>query len=87
MWEEEGLDKEVVAAMGPVAMDDGRLEHQWHEKTYSTGERPTRRLECDEGAMRDRSLMTRNFLECGRDTVTEHCMRRERHDGPRGGPR
>ena len=32
MWEEEGLAKEVVAAMGPVAMDDGRLEHHWREK-------------------------------------------------------
>ena len=57
--------KEVAAAMGPVAMDDGRLEHQWHEKTYSTGERPTRRPEGDEGVMRDHSLMTGKFLECG----------------------
>ena len=43
--EDDALAKEVAAAMGPVAMDDGRLEHQWHEKTYSTGERPTRRPE------------------------------------------
>ena len=37
MWEEEGLAKEVVAAMGPVSMDDGRLEHHGRERTYSTG--------------------------------------------------
>ena len=48
MWEDEDLAKEVATAMGPVAMDDGWLEHHWRERTYSTGERPTRQPDDDD---------------------------------------
>ena len=87
MWEEEDLAKEVAAAMGPVAMDDGWLEHHGRERMYSTGEWTTQRPDKgDEGSMWDRSLGPGIFLECDRDTVVKHCMRRERHDGPHGRP-
>ena len=64
MWEEEDLANEVTADMGPVVIDDGRLEHHGRERPYSTGERLTRRPDKgDEGSMRDRSLGPGIFLE------------------------